>query len=96
MKKSFRCNAYVRSTGDKCKAKALANGKCRMHGGLSTGPRTPEGKANIAEATKQRMANGQAELAKDGFQSWLSNGGRERLSHLAIRRNQLRRMKALY
>ena len=25
------------------KAPAMANGRCRMHGGKSTGPRTPEG-----------------------------------------------------
>ena len=28
-----------------CVAKGLRNGRCRHHGGLSTGPRTPEGKA---------------------------------------------------
>lgn len=90
------CGAYARSTKKPCMCKALNNGRCRLHGGLSTGPKTPEGKARMSEATKHRMANGQAELAKDGFQRWLTNGGRERLSHLAIRRNQLRRMKALY
>jgi hypothetical protein len=26
---------------------AMPNGRCRMHGGPSTGPRTPEGKARI-------------------------------------------------
>ena len=25
----------------------MANGRCRMHGGKSTGPRTPEGKARM-------------------------------------------------
>jgi len=29
--------------GTPCKAPAMANGRCRMHGGKSTGPRTPEG-----------------------------------------------------
>ena len=91
-----RCGAYARSTEAPCRAKGLANGRCKNHGGLSTGPKTPEGKAKIAEATKHRMANGQAELAKDGFQKWLANGGRERLSRLAIRRNQHNRMVALY
>jgi len=41
---SKRCGAYARSTGLPCKAKALPNGKCRNHGGLSTGPKTAEGK----------------------------------------------------
>jgi len=26
-----------------CRAPAMVNGRCRMHGGKSTGPRTPEG-----------------------------------------------------
>jgi hypothetical protein len=29
---------------------------CRFHGGLSTGPRTAEGKARIAEAQRRRWA----------------------------------------
>ncbi|MGI3185019.1 HGGxSTG domain-containing protein [Nioella aestuarii] len=28
--------------------------RCRMHGGLSTGPKTVEGRARIAEAQKLR------------------------------------------
>ena len=96
MSQSRLCGAYARSTDAPCRAKALGNGRCKNHGGLSTGPRTPEGKANVAEATKHRMADGQAKLVKDGFQRWLANGGRERLSRLAIRRNQFKRMRALY
>ena len=46
-----RCGAKTRS-GTPCKAPAMANGRCRMHGGKSTGPRTPKGlersrKANL-------------------------------------------------
>ena len=37
-----RCGARTRS-GTPCKGPAMANGRCRMHGGPSTGPRTPEG-----------------------------------------------------
>ena len=37
-----RCGAKTRN-GTPCKAPAMANGRCRMHGGKSTGPRTPEG-----------------------------------------------------
>src|SRR5271170_5325257 len=37
-----RCGARTRS-GEKCKAPAMSNGRCRMHGGKSTGPRTLEG-----------------------------------------------------
>ena len=48
-----RCGAYARSTGQSCKAIALANGKCRNHGGLSTGPKTLEGKARALANLKQ-------------------------------------------
>lgn len=44
MKQKVMCGAKTRK-GTPCQAKALANGRCRNHGGLSTGPRTPEGKA---------------------------------------------------
>jgi hypothetical protein len=37
-----RCGARSRS-GQPCNSPAMANGRCRMHGGMSTGPRTPEG-----------------------------------------------------
>ena len=37
-----RCGAKTRA-GHPCRRKALRNGRCRNHGGLSTGPRTPEG-----------------------------------------------------
>jgi hypothetical protein len=32
-----RCGAYARTTGKPCKAPAMPNGRCRMHGGKSTG-----------------------------------------------------------
>ena len=39
-----RCGARAKHTGGQpCKAAALANGRCRHHGGRSTGPRTAEG-----------------------------------------------------
>jgi hypothetical protein len=38
------------SRGPFCKAWAMENGRCWMHGGASTGPRTPEGKARVAAA----------------------------------------------
>jgi hypothetical protein len=47
------CGAHARSTGLPCKAKALANGRCKNHGGMSTGPRTPEGKARALANLKQ-------------------------------------------
>jgi hypothetical protein len=45
-----RCGAKTRK-GTPCMGPAMANGRCRMHGGKSTGPRTPEG------LERCRMAN---------------------------------------
>lgn len=39
-----RCGAKTRS-GCPCQGAAMPNGRCRMHGGSSTGARTAEGKA---------------------------------------------------
>jgi hypothetical protein len=53
------CGARCRD-GHPCAAPAVwcaatrrpRNGRCRMHGGLSTGPRTPDGRARVAAATR--------------------------------------------
>ncbi len=42
-----KCGAKTRK-GTPCQCKALANGRCKLHGGKSTGPRTPEGKMKSA------------------------------------------------
>lgn len=47
------CNARTRS-GRPCRALKLKGGRCKMHGGLSTGPRTPEGLARCAENLRRR------------------------------------------
>ncbi len=47
------CGAFARSTGKPCKRKALVNGRCPNHGGLSTGPRSAEGKARALANLKQ-------------------------------------------
>lgn len=89
----MRCNAYARSTGAACKAKALANGRCRNHGGLSTGPKTVEGKERLSEALAERMRNGQKEKAMSAYQNWLANRGREILRRKALRRELLKRIR---
>ncbi|MCZ6895520.1 MAG: HGGxSTG domain-containing protein [Gammaproteobacteria bacterium] len=43
------CGAKTRA-GPPCKRMALRNGRCRNHGGLSTGPRSPEGMAKSLAA----------------------------------------------
>lgn len=53
------CGARCRN-GQPCKMRVVlgADGKarrrCRLHGGLSTGPRTPEGRAAIAASNRRR------------------------------------------
>jgi hypothetical protein len=45
-----RCRAKTRS-GTSCEALAIkGRRRCRLHGGLSTGPRTPEGRERIRQA----------------------------------------------
>lgn len=44
-----RCGAGTRA-GGACQAPAMRNGRCRMHGGASTGPRTSEGLARVVKA----------------------------------------------
>jgi hypothetical protein len=46
-----RCGARTRAGGC-CRQPAMRNGRCRMHGGLSTGPRTPAGRARCAAARR--------------------------------------------
>ncbi len=86
MKFKKQCGAHARTTGKPCQAQAMTNGRCKLHGGMSTGPKTPEGRQAISAATKARMSNDQLQKAKDGFQIWLETGGRERLSRLAKQR----------
>ena len=97
MRKKIECGAFARTTGYSCRAKALANGRCKNHGGMSTGPRTAEGRKAIGKASAKRMASGQQERALEGFYRWLEGGGREMLSSLAkqrFKKHQVMRLKA--
>ena len=49
-----RCGARTRCGGE-CRQPAMSNGRCRMHGGLSTGPRTPAG---LARSRRARWKHG--------------------------------------
>ena len=44
-----RCAARTRA-GTSCRSPAMRNGRCRLHGGLSTGPTSPEGLARLVQA----------------------------------------------
>ena len=71
MRMKLKCGAYARTTGKPCQAKALANGRCRLHGGLSTGPRTEAGRKRIGEAARTRLAAGDQAKLRAGFRAWL-------------------------
>src|SRR6478672_16246 len=47
---SPRCGAKTRSTGCACRNPAMANGRCRKHGGKSTGPVTAPGRERSRKA----------------------------------------------
>ena len=51
----FRCQATTRR-GTPCMRKALKNGRCPNHGGLSTGPKTEAGRKRISKAQRRRWA----------------------------------------
>ncbi len=50
------CGAHARSSGSPCRAPAMANGRCKLHGGKSTGPKTEAGRKRCAEAVRARWA----------------------------------------
>ena len=48
------CGAHARTTGKPCQMMAVKpQGRCRLHGGLSTGPNTPEGRRFHSEKMKR-------------------------------------------
>jgi hypothetical protein len=56
------CGAQTRRP-TACMCKALANGRCPLHGGLSTGPRTAAGKALIAQSNRLRASPARIRVA---------------------------------
>jgi hypothetical protein len=52
-----RCGARSKRTGKPCRAAAMPNGRCKVHGGKSTGPRTLEGLERIAPRGPARRCN---------------------------------------
>lgn len=58
--RQIRCEAHARSTGKPCQAPSMRNGRCKLHGGMSTGPRSKVGRAKIAAAQRLRHAKARA------------------------------------
>ena len=59
-----RCGAKTRA-GGACQNPALkGRSRCKLHGGRSTGPRTPEGKARVAAAHTKHGRRSKAHVEK--------------------------------
>lgn len=53
----MRCGAKTR-VGTTCEMRVVAGKRrCRLHGGLSTGPKTLEGRARIVQSNQRRQGN---------------------------------------
>ena len=70
-----RCGARTRKDTP-CQARAVSgSNRCRLHGGLSTGPRTGTGREAIAESTRRRAVRADLEdladdVAEDRRRQW--------------------------
>jgi hypothetical protein len=60
-----RCGAKTRA-GRPCRMRVeFGKARCRLHGGLSTGPKTEAGRARIAEAQRRRWRDYREKAAGD-------------------------------
>ena len=74
-----RCGAKTRR-GTACQRPAnKRNGRCRLHGGASTGPRTKEGLAKIAAANTTTGQHTKAVIAKRKEDAKVAKRLRDRL-----------------
>ena len=63
--KHLRCGMRYRTTNAPCKSAAMANGRCRMHGGKSTGrPVTHGQRTKAAKANRREAKEVLAQLSK--------------------------------
>jgi hypothetical protein len=70
---SARCGARTRR-GTLCRCPAMQNGRCRLHGGLSTGPTTAEGIERIRRAvTKHGRYSKQAREEREDCRLFVRN-----------------------
>ena len=84
-----RCGAKTRQSSP-CKRPAnKRNGRCRLHRGQSTGPKTAEGRAKIAAANTTTGQHTKAMIALRKKEAKIAKGLRDRLRVIApdLRRN---------
>jgi hypothetical protein len=82
--KAPRCGAKNRR-GTPCQCPAMANGRCRLHGGLSTGPKTPEGIERIRRAVTKHGMYSRAAKAQRQYVRTLLKQCRQSLSRKSAR-----------
>ena len=71
--KAARCGAKNRR-GTPCRCPAMPNGRCRLHGGLSTGAKTAEGIERIRQAvTKHGQYSNEAREERDYYRKLLQH-----------------------
>ncbi len=68
----------------------MTNGRCKLHGGLSTGPRTLEGRARIAAAKREWWARWRQERAEGAVTHSPGRRPKKARSPLAARRRKAR------
>lgn len=80
-------NGVAIARNPRCRAWAMPSGRCRVHGGWSTGPRTPEGMANTVAAliegrikwiARVRARSGVLPMGRKTGEAWVTKPMRER------------------
>lgn len=81
-----RCGAKTKR-GGVCNGMAMKNGRCRVHGGASTGPRTPEGKAR---AQRSNWKHGRRSAEYIAMRRAIAQAGRDLRETMRISEQMLR------
>ncbi len=76
-----RCGARTRR-GTACRCPAMANGRCRLHGGLSAGPKTSEGIERIRRAVTKHGRYSARARAERQYLRWLLKQCRQTLEDI--------------
>ena len=76
-----RCRAKTRKAAP-CRAPAMANGRCRMHGGKSTGPRTLQGLERSRKANWKHGLYSAESIATRRYARQLLRHSRQMIEHV--------------
>ncbi len=77
------CGAKARTNNyQPCRRLAMANGRCRLHGGMSTGPKTIEGKQKAITAPLKHGFYSKKSIEERQFLRQLIRNHEEQLSSL--------------